>query len=172
MIYLILFLEFFKVGLFSVGGGLAALPLLQELVRKYGWISEEQLLDLIAISESTPGPIGINAATFVGYQAAHIPGGIVATLGIIAPSLILITILAGGLQRLHRHPAVNGVFGGIRPAVAGLIGAVALDLGKSELISAKALVLFLIMLAAMNRVKAHPVVFLAGAAVIGMVFRY
>ena len=89
MIYLTLYLEFFKIGLFSVGGGLATLPFLQELVYKYGWITSEELLNMIAISESTPGPIGINTATFVGNTTAGVLGGVVATLGIITPSIII-----------------------------------------------------------------------------------
>lgn len=180
MIYLTLYFEFFKIGLFSVGGGLATLPLLQELIHKYGWITEDQLLNMIAISESTPGPIGVNTATFVGYQVAHIPGAVIATLGIVTPSVLVIVLLTGWLRRYKDHPVLNSAFSGVRPAVGGLIGAVALDLGKSELqiaglqgtaINLKAVILFIVVLFVLTRFRAHPVVFLAAAAVVGALFR-
>jgi len=132
--YLILFAEFFKIGLFAIGGGLASLPFLQQLIAKYGWITSDQLLDMIAISESTPGPIGINAATYVGFEAAGVFGGVVATMGLVSPSIIIIVLLARVLQLYNDHPLVEGGFGAIRPAVAGLIGAVAFDLGRTELL--------------------------------------
>lgn len=100
MIYLILFLEFFKVGLFALGGGLAALPFLQNLIIKYGWMTGPELLNMIAISESTPGAIGINTATFIGFNTAGILGGIIASLGLTAPSIIIITIIAHYFKNL------------------------------------------------------------------------
>src|SRR5699024_7366077 len=108
MIYINLFLIFFKIGLFSIGGGLATLPFLQELANNYNWISSEELIDMIAISESTPGPIGINTATFVGYKAAGIFGGIVTTLGIVTPSIIIIIIIAHYFKRFNEKPLVQG----------------------------------------------------------------
>src|SRR5690554_1960609 len=121
MIYLILYLEFFKIGLFSLGGGLATLPFLQELIVKYGWISNEELLNMIAVSESTPGPIGVNTATFVGFNTANIFGGVVATMGLVTPSIIIITVIAHYFSKFNEHPNVVGAFLGIRPAVTGLI---------------------------------------------------
>ncbi|MBQ1999797.1 MAG: chromate transporter, partial [Spirochaetales bacterium] len=91
---LLLYLEFFKVGLFSIGGGLATIPFLQELSIKYGWFDQKLFTDMIAISESTPGPIGVNMATYVGYHTAGIPGGIISTLGLISPSIIIILLIA------------------------------------------------------------------------------
>lgn len=181
MTYLILYWEFFKIGLFAIGGGLASLPFLQEAVAKHGWITQDQLLNMIAISESTPGPIGINTATFVGYEVGGVPGGIIATLGEVSPSLIVIILLAQTLRKYNQHPLVLGAFGAIRPAVAGLIGAVAIGLGRSELLveagswlgqlNLGAILMFGVILYLSERFKWHPVLFLAGAAVVGIVFR-
>lgn len=186
MNYITLFLEFFKIGLFSVGGGLATLPFLQKLIPKYGWITEEQLLNLVAVAESTPGPIGINAATFIGYQVAGLPGGVIASLGMVSPSIIITVLVARWLKALSGNSVIEGAFNTIRPAVAGLIAAVAIDLGKSELIrleyvmaqgvpdmfNFKAIILFVVALALLSRVKVHPVFFIVGAAVIGILFRF
>ena len=99
MIYLILFLEFFKVGLFTIGGGLASLPFLYELAEKYTWITKPMIADMIAISQSTPGPIGINMATYVGFKSGGILGGIIATFAIVLPSFITIIIIANFLNK-------------------------------------------------------------------------
>jgi chromate transporter len=130
MIFITLFLEFFKVGLFALGGGLAALPFLQDLIVKYGWMTAEELLNMIAISESTPGAIGINTATFIGYNTAGIPGGITATAGLAAPSIIIIVIIAHYFRKFNQHPLVESAFSGIRPAVAGLIASAAFELAR------------------------------------------
>ncbi|MEJ6951329.1 chromate transporter [Natronospora cellulosivora (SeqCode)] len=187
MIYIILYLEFLKIGLFSLGGGLATLPFLQELIVKYGWISSNELLNMIAISESTPGPIGVNTATFVGYNTAGVFGGVVATLGLATPSIIIIIIIAHYLNRFNEHPLVQGAFTGIRPAVAGLIGFVAFELGKGELFNLqqfafgreiieffnfRAIILFLILLYLINKYKKHPILYIVAAAIVGIVFRF
>ena len=93
MIYLQLFVEYFKIGLFAIGGGLATIPFLQQLAGKYGWFTTQELVNMIAISESTPGPIGVNMATYVGFQTAGIPGAIIASIGLEAPSVIIIVIM-------------------------------------------------------------------------------
>ena len=122
MDYLHLFLEFFKIGLFALGGGPATLPFLSELARSnYGWFTEEQLTNMIAVSESTPGPLGVNMATYAGYSAAGVLGGIVATLSLVLPSIIVILIIARFLQAFKDNKYVKNVFSGIRPAVAALI---------------------------------------------------
>src|SRR6056297_2898243 len=139
MIYLILFLEFFKVGLFALGGGLAALPFLQELITKYGWMTSAELLNMIAVSESTPGAIGINTATFIGYNTAFIPGSITATAGLAAPSIIIIVIIAHYFKRFNKHPLVESAFTGIRPAVAGLIASAAFELARGGIFNIKQL---------------------------------
>lgn len=103
MVYLTLFLEFFKVGLFSVGGGLSTIPFLYELAAKYPWFDEKILMDMIAVSQSTPGAIGVNMATFAGFRAASVLGGIIATLGLVAPSVIVIIIIAHFLNKFKER---------------------------------------------------------------------
>jgi len=187
MMYIKLFLVFFKIGLFSIGGGLATIPFLQEIVRKYGWITSQDLLDMIAISESTPGPIGVNTATFVGYKTAGVMGGIIATMGIVTPSIIIIIIIAHYFGKINEKPIVQAGFYGLRPAVIGLIGAAAFEVAKvslfniddffktynlATLVNIKGIVLFGIILYLMKRYKKHPIVYLVGAAIVGIIFKY
>jgi len=122
-ILLRLFWEFFKTGLFAVGGGLATLPFLERISDATGWYTRAQLIDMIAVSEATPGPIGINMATFAGYLAAGVPGAVAATLGEVAPSLVLVLLAARFLQRFEGSRAVKAIFYGIRPASMALIAA-------------------------------------------------
>ena len=121
MIYLKLFLEFFKTGLFAVGGGLATLPFLYEMGEKTGWFTAQDVLNLLAVSESTPGPIGVNTATYVGFTTAGIPGAVVASLGLITPSFLIILIIARVLAKFRDSKLVNDIFSGLRPASTGLI---------------------------------------------------
>lgn len=185
MIYFILFFEFFKVGLFALGGGLAALPFLQNLIIKYGWLTTDQLLNMIAISESTPGAIGINTATFIGFNTAGIPGGIIATLGLTAPSVIIITIIAHYFQKFNQHPLVKSAFTGIRPAVAGLIASAAFSLAAGNIfhlqnfpynlnrfLNYKALLLLIIIFIAIRKLKKHPIFYIIFAALIGIIFKF
>src|SRR5699024_3016630 len=113
--------EFFKTGLFSVGGGLATIPFLQEMAVKYDWFTTEELLDMIAVSESTPGAIGINCATYAGYKAYGVPGAILATLSLIAPAVIIILIIARAMTAFKNSETVGDMFQMLRPATAGLI---------------------------------------------------
>ena len=122
MIYFILYWEFCRIGLFCVGGGYASLPLLKQVVvEQYGWLSTSQFLDVFAISQMTPGPIGINAATFIGTHVAGMGGAIAATIGFVTPSFILGITLARLLQKYHHLAAINGILNGLRPAVIALI---------------------------------------------------
>lgn len=114
-----LFYEFAKVGLFAVGGGLATVPFLQSMGEKTGWFTNTQLSTMIAVSESTPGPMGVNMATYVGYEIAGVVGAVVATLGLIFPSVVVIIIIAGFLQKFRQSRAVDAVFQGLRPASTG-----------------------------------------------------
>ena len=123
MIYLRLFYEFFKVGLFSVGGGLATVPFLTDIAERTGWFTAGDLANMLAISESTPGPIGVNMATYVGFHTGGIPGGIIATLGLITPAVIVITIIVGFLKKFRESRVVDSVFYGLRPASTALITA-------------------------------------------------
>ena len=123
MILLRLFFEFFKTGLFAVGGGLATFPFLQAMAEKTGWFTTAQLADMIAIAESTPGPMGVNAATYVGFTTAGIPGAVIATLGLITPSIIIILIIAAFLNAFRDSKIVQRVFYTLRPTSSGLIAA-------------------------------------------------
>ena len=121
MIILRLFWEFMKIGMFSVGGGMATLPFIYDLGEKTGWYAPQQVADMLAVSESTPGPMGINTATYVGYEVAGIPGALAASFGIIIPGLILVMIIMAILDRFRSNKYVNGAFFGLRPASVGLI---------------------------------------------------
>ena len=124
MILLKLFYEFFKTGLFAVGGGMATLPFLYSMSDKYpAWFSHAQLADMIAVSESTPGPIGVNMATYVGFTTAGIPGAVAATLGLVTPSVIIILLIARVLQAFRQNKYVDAAFYGLRPCSVGLIAA-------------------------------------------------
>lgn len=119
--YLLLFWEFFKTGLFTVGGGLAALPFLYDISNRTGWYTHAQLIDMIAVSESTPGPIGVNMATYVGFTLAGVPGSVLATFALVLPTVIIAYFVARALNRFRQNPLVNAAFYGLRPAVCGLI---------------------------------------------------
>ena len=144
MILLRLYWEFFKVGLFSFGGGMAAIPFLYDISDKTGWFTYEDLTNMIAISESTPGPIGANMATYVGYvtgmDAWGLPGavlgGVLATLGFATPSMVLVLLLASLLAKYRTHPRLNAAFYGLRPASAGLIAAAGLLVASKCLLPA------------------------------------
>lgn len=183
MIYLTLAFEFFKIGLFSVGGGMATLPFLMDLTTKYDWYTASELANMVAISESTPGPVGINMATYAGYQAAGIPGSLVATLALTAPALIVIIIIAKFLENFSENPTVKAAFYGIRPAVAALIGYAVWELLKIALITVENgvteinylnVVICLVTLALLQIKKLgklHPLVWIVAGAVIGIIFQ-
>lgn len=191
MVYLQLFYEFFKAGLFAIGGGMATLPFLYDISDKTGWYSYGQLADMVAISESTPGPIGVNMATYVGFTTCGVPGAVIATLGLITPSIIIILIIAGFLKAFKDNKYVKSAFYGLRPASTGLIAAAGLSVLSLVLLNKDAYAvsgtfmdLFslpgLIMMAVLYYFTAkckktkglHPVVFIAASAVIGIVFRF
>lgn len=125
---LTLFYEFFKTGLFSVGGGLATIPFLRDMGATYGWVTEAELANIVAIAESTPGPIGVNAATYVGFQAAGILGGIVATIGLITPSVIVIILVAKALDRFVNSKWIKALFAVLQPTAVGLVLAAGVSL--------------------------------------------
>ena len=128
MIYLILFLEFFKIGLFTFGGGYAMIPLVKEVVLKYGWLTEFQFYDFIGVCESTPGPIAINMATYVGSTQGGLLGSILATLGVVLPSLIIILLIATILKKAIKNKYVLAFLNGLKPIVIALISATGLML--------------------------------------------
>ena len=188
MILLRLFWEFFKTGLFSVGGGLATLPFLYDMGERTGWFTAQQVADMLAVSESTPGPIGINMAVYTGYTAAGPLGSVCAIVGIVTPSIVIIMIVAAFLKAFRDNRYVQGVFYGLRPASTGLIAAAGvsvaagalLNLGLWEGVSRfwividwKAVLLAAAVVFLSRRFsKLHPVLFILGCAVIGAVFRF
>ena len=191
MILLRLFWEFFKTGLFAVGGGMATLPFLYDMSARTGWFTQARLADMIAVSESTPGPIGVNMATYVGFETAGIPGAVVATLGLICPSIIIILLLARVLKQFRESKTVDAVFYGLRPcsialiAAAGLLvarvtflnqDALAAGFNPAELLRWKELLLAAVLLVLTRFVeplkKLHPVVFIALSAAVGILFAF
>ena len=134
MIFLQLFYTFFKIGLFGFGGGYAMLSMIQgEVVTRYGWLSPQEFTDIVAISQMTPGPIGINSATYVGFTVTgSVWGSIVATFAVVLPSFLLMLTISKFFLKYQKHPAVEAVFSGLRPAVVGLLAAAALVLMNKE----------------------------------------
>ncbi|MEA4992552.1 MAG: chromate transporter [Oscillibacter sp.] len=192
MIYLQLFWEFFKVGLFSVGGGMATLPFLAHMGDATGWFTQSQLMNMLAISESTPGPVGINMATYVGFTTAGVPGAIVATVGEVTPSIIVILTIAALLQQFRQSKYVQFAFYGLRPASTGLIGAACLGVILETLVNFAALsgegvdwaglfnwrglalagVLLVFTTWVKPTKKWHPIVFIVISAAVGVAFRF
>ena len=187
-LYLRLFWEFFKTGLFAVGGGMATLPFMYDISDKTGWFTHSMLADMVAVSESTPGPIGVNMATYVGFVTGGIPGAVVATVGLVTPSVIVILLIARVLKAFRENQYVDAGFYGLRPCSIGLIAAagvlvIKLALFNTELYAStgalldlfnfKALILAAVLLVATRCIKKlkglHPIVFILASAVIGIV---
>ena len=195
MIYLQLFWEFFKTGLFAVGGGMATIPFLYDLSDKTGWFTHTDLANMIAVGESTPGPIGVNMATYVGFvtgmQDAGIPtailGAVTATMGLITPCVIIILIVAAILKSFRNNKFVNSAFYGLRPASTGLIAAAGISVIMSTMVviggvtehtfslNWKGLILATILWVLTNVVKKtkkwHPIVFIGISALVGILFQ-
>jgi len=181
-----LIIEFFKTGLFSVGGGLATLPFLYEMSDKTHWFSHGDIADMIAISESTPGAIGINMSTYAGYKTAGVLGGICATLGLALPSLIIILIIARFLDHFSDNKHVQNAFYGLRPASIAMITAALVNVVKVALINLDAyaasgnlldipkiipIIMAVILYFAMKKLKWHPIAFLGISAVVGIILK-
>ncbi len=193
-VFLTLIFEFFKTGLFAIGGGLATLPFLYNIADKYEWLDSSILPDMIAVSESTPGPIGVNMATYCGYNAGYnvggivggIFGGILATLALVLPSLIIILIVARALDKFKSSKLVDNGFKGLRPAVCGLIATAALtvfseaclrlDLYEktkqiTDAVSIEALILFAVLFFVNKKFKLHPICIIIPSAIIGIIMK-
>lgn len=184
--FVLLCWEFFKTGLFAIGGGLTTLPFIHEMARKYDWFTEADVVNMIAISESTPGPMGVNMATFAGYKTFGIPGGIVATLALVLPSFIIIILLSRFLDKFRENPHVNDAFYALRPAVGGLILAAWLSIFQlsvltlprfeetgswADLASPAAMGIFALLLLASYRLKrVPPAALIAAGALLGALF--
>ena len=186
-----LFWEFFKTGLFAVGGGMATLPFLYDISNKTGWFTHAQLADMVAVSESTPGPIAFNMASYVGFVTGGVGGAVVATLGLIAPSILIVLIIAAFLKAFRDSKYVDGAFYGLRPASTALIASALVTVAKVAFFSSqnfgdltavlhgvewKAVVLAAVLLLLTRyvpRVKSwHPIVFIGLSAAVGVIFRF
>ena len=187
MINFQLFWEFLKIGLFAVGGGMATLPVLQDLAEKTGWYSQSLITDMIAISESTPGPIGINMATYVGCNVAGFLGGVVATMGEILPAIVIVVTVSRYLEKFRGSKLVDAAFYGLRPAVTGLIAAAGISVVQVSMFhfdlyrqtgvlmdafDVKKFIFFVVAFAAIKKFKLHPVVYIACAAVVGILLSF
>lgn len=196
ILFLKLYFEFFKTGLFAIGGGMATIPFLYEMSDKTSWFTHGDLANMIAVSESTPGPIGVNMATYVGFvmgsnqggMVSGIFGAVIATLGLISPSIIIILIIAAFLKSFRDSKYVNNAFYGLRPASAGLIAAAGITVVMSNLFFAEELkkafslaavnwkgwILAVVLWLCTNKVKKtkglHPIVFIAASAAAGIIF--
>lgn len=195
MVYLLLFYEFFKTGLFAIGGGLATLPFLYNIADKYAWFDRGILSDMIAISESTPGPIGVNMATYAGYHvgfgqggvAGGILGSLIATTALVMPSVIIIIIVYKFLAKFNDSKLVQNAFYGLRPAVTALIAVAGFQVLKEsvltldifantsailDIIDLKATILFAVLFLLIHKLKGHPVFYIAGSAVVGIALKF
>jgi chromate transporter len=184
---LILMWEFFKTGLFAVGGGLATIPFLQEMAQKYDWFTTKELLDMIAVSESTPGAIGINCATYAGYKAYGIPGAILATLSLITPAVMIILIISRALSKFKNSKMVGDMFQMLRPATAGLIFGAMFSVMVLTLFNVEAyqqtgnflslfryleIAIFAAFLVILRKYKKiHPIAVIVCGAVLGIIFK-
>lgn len=169
MIYALLCWEFFKIGLFAVGGGLVTVPFLFDLAETYGWFSTSELADMIAVSQSTPGPVGINMATYAGFKTAGLGGALAATLSEVTPSMIVIYAVAQALHKWQNNVYLNKVLAGLRPAVLALILFAGWGIAKETITDYKSLVLMCGLLAAMRLIKKSPIYFIAASAIIGII---
>lgn len=179
MLYLQLFYTFFKIGLFGFGGGYAMLSMIQgEVVTQYGWLSSQEFTDIVAISQMTPGPIGINAATYVGYTASgNVWGSVIATFAVVLPSFILMLTISKFFLKYQKHPVVESVFKGLRPAVVGLLASAALVLMNTENFGSPStdtysfvvsVILFLIAFIGTRKFRINPIFMIVACGIAGL----
>lgn len=183
----LLFYAFFRTGLLAVGGGLATIPFLYDISDKYHWFTELELADMIAVAESTPGAIGVNAATFAGYRAAGIPGALTATLALVLPSYVIVLIIANFLTKFKENKLVATTFSVLRPMTVGLIAAASLNIigaalvtstsfeltaGYFQQINPVSAALVAIFTFVIIKFKKHPLIYIAAGAVVGIGLGY
>lgn len=181
MIFITLFLTFLKIGAFTFGGGYAMIPLIQEQVNAYGWMTEQELINFIAVSESTPGPFAVNISTYVGMTTASVLGALVSTFGVVLPSFIIILLVARCYHKFCSSTIVKGMMSGLRPAVVGLIAVSGVSIGRSVFfpkeVSTSSMVepeffisaaIFITMLILIRK-KIHPIKIILLSAVIGVI---
>ncbi len=177
--------EFFKTGLFAVGGGLATIPFLYDIAERTSWFTQMDLMNMIAVSESTPGPIGVNMATYVGFTVHGIIGSLISTLSLVAPSIIIICIIANYFEKFKDAKIVKMIFAGLKPAVVAFIAAACLSLFVSTLLNLdtaksfleyfdwKCIALLVVLLGVNKKYpKLHPIAFIVTAAIVGILFKF
>lgn len=180
MLHLQLFYTFFKIGLFGFGGGYAMLSMIQgEVVTRYGWLTSQEFTDIVAISQMTPGPIGINSATYVGFTATgSVWGSIIATLAVVLPSFILMLAISKFFLKYQKHPVVEAVFSGLRPAVVGLLASAALVLMNAENFSSPkedmysfiiSCLIFLVAFVGTRKYKINPILMIVACGIAGLI---
>lgn len=169
MIYLTLFYEFFRIGLFAIGGGMVTIPFLFDLTKKFDWFSAEELTNMIAVSQSTPGPVGVNMATYAGYQAAGISGGVIATLGLVLPSVIIVIMVSKLLRCCAENKLLHEVMGAIRPAVAALILQAGVELFALSVKNYFDAVFMAVFFAMVYFYKRSPIFYIILSAVLGII---
>lgn len=186
MTYLLLFYTFFKIGLFTIGGGYAMIPLIQSEVERHSWITEDLLINFVAIAESTPGPFAINIATFVGMEVSGIFGAFCATLGVVTPSFVIILLIAKYFHTFNQNRFVRGALSGLRPTVIGLMLSVVLSIGLSNFIFSpetvggisdffakhvnyRGIVIFAALFLLNLKFKLHPILLIACSAILGII---
>ncbi len=166
---LILIYNFFKIGLFTIGGGLAILPLLQEVVTTHGWLTQDQFMNMIAVSQSTPGAIGINTTTFAGYSVYGVLGAVLASVVLVMPGMILSIILLKFIDTYKENRYVKYALTSIRAVVIGIILVAIVNIAKVVLIDIKSIILFGLMFVCIRKFNKHPVLYIAIGAITGMV---
>ncbi len=178
MIFLQLFFTFFKIGAFTFGGGYAMLPLIQQEVLSHGWMDLEQLVNFVAVSESTPGPLAVNLSTYVGAETGGLPGALCATVGVVLPSFVIILLVAKFYEAFQQNPIVKGCMNGLRPTVVGMIAASLLSVGASAFPASGGMVQWGLAAVLLGGVvlahwkKVHPILLILGAAVVGICAGY
>ncbi len=166
-----LYWTFTKIGLFTIGGGYAMIPLMEaEIINRHGWLTASQFLDIIAVAEATPGPVSINAATFVGFTLAGVPGALLATLGVITPSMVILLLLGRFLMGLVRDPRAERFLKGLRPALISLILLAAFTLGQAALVDLITVLIFAGLLTASLLRKLNPLYLIGAGALLGLIF--
>lgn len=176
MIYLKLFWEFLKIGAFTFGGGYAMLPLMRQAVLENAWSTENKIVDLIAVSESTPGPLAVNMSTYIGAETAGIGGALAATFGVVLPSFLIILLISGSYRKFRTSRIVRGAMEGLRPAVVALVAAALLSVAGSafdvgDLLSLRNLtgIVAVLIAAFLSYKKKHPILIIAVSAIVGLI---
>ncbi len=188
-LYLELLVTFFKIGLFTIGGGYAMLPLIQREIVRHGWLTFKETIDIIAVSEMTPGPFAINAATFVGTKTGGIPGAAFATIGVVLPSFMIVTLVAKYSAQFKDQPILQYALYGLRPAVIGLIASAAFLIARTTFFTAsdgnagifvglqnilntinwRAIIIFIVAIVASLKYKVHPILLIVISGILGII---